>query len=51
MYISYKEIKDKVENLTIKDIKDSAQNAVNSIKQNITNLSNKVSSLLMNENN
>lgn len=47
----YKEIKDKVENLTIKDIKDSAQNAVNSIKQNITNLSNKVSSLLMNENN
>lgn len=41
----YKEIKDKVENLTIKDIKDSTQNAINSIKQNITNLSNKISSL------
>ena len=42
----YKEIKDKVDNLTIKDIKDSAQNAINTIKQNITTLSDKVSSLM-----
>lgn len=46
-----KEIKDKIENLTIKDIKDSAQNALNSIKQNIKNLSNKVSSLMTSESN
>lgn len=41
-----KEIKDKIENLTIKDIKDSAENAFNQIKQNITNLSRKISSLM-----
>lgn len=46
-----KEIKDKIENLTVKDIKDSTQNALSSIKQNITNLSNKISSLMSNENN
>lgn len=46
-----KEIKTKIDNLTIKDIKDSAQGAVNTIKQNITNLSHKVSSLMTNESN
>jgi len=42
----FKEIKDKIEKLTVKDIKDSADNAINSIKENIKNLSNKISSLM-----
>ena len=46
-----KEIKTKVDNLTIKDIKDSASNALNTIKQNITNLSHKISSLMTSESN
>ena len=46
-----KEIKSKIDNLTIKDIKDSAEGAINTIKQNITNLSHKVSSLMNNSNN
>ena len=46
-----KEIKSKIDNLTIKDIKDSAQGAINTIKQNITNLSHKVSSLMNNSGN
>ena len=41
-----KEIKNKIDNLTVKDIKDSAQGAINTIKQNITSLSHKVSSLM-----
>ena len=41
-----KEIKDNIEKLTVKDIKDSAGNAFNSIKQNIANLSYKVSTLM-----
>lgn len=44
----FKEIKDKIENLTIKDIKDSAGNTLNSIKENIKNLSNKISSYMSN---
>lgn len=47
----YKEIMNKVDNLTIKDIKDKASDALNTIKENIKNLSNKISSLSMNENN
>lgn len=47
----FKEIKDKIENLTVKDIKDSAGNALNSIKENIKNLSNKISSLMNNSSN
>ena len=46
-----KEIKTKIDNLTIKDIKDSASNALNTIKQNINNLSHKVSSLMTSESN
>ena len=46
-----KEIKDKIENLTIKDIKDKTGNAYNSIKQNIMNLSSKMTSLVNNEGN
>ena len=41
-----KELKDKIENLTVKDIKDSAENTYTSIKQNINNLSHKISSLM-----
>ena len=44
--IKLKEIKDKIENLTVKDIKDSAENAYTTIKQNINNLSHKISSLM-----
>ena len=47
----YKEIMNKVDNLTIKDIKDKASNALNNIKENIKNLSNKISSLSMSESN
>ena len=43
----YKEIQDKIENLTIKDIKDKTNDTLNSIKQNIANLSKKISSLMM----
>ena len=45
----FNEIKTKIENLTIKDIKDSAGNAISSIKENIKNLSNKISSLMNSE--
>ena len=47
----YKEIMNKIDNLTIKDIKDKASNALMSIKENIKNLSNKISSLTMSEGN
>ena len=47
----YKEIMNKVDNLTVKDIKDKASNALNTIKENIKNLSNKISSLSMSESN
>ena len=46
----YKEIMNKVDNLTIKDLKDKASNALSTIKENIRNLSNKISSLSMNDN-
>lgn len=46
-----KEIKDKIENLTVKDIKDSAESAYSSIKQNINNLSHKISSLMASNSN
>ena len=46
-----KEIKDKIENLTVKDIKDKTENAYNSIKQNIMNLSLKMTSLVNGEGN
>ena len=41
----YKEIMNKIDSLTIKDIKGKASNALCSIKENIKNLSNKISSL------
>ena len=46
----YREIMNKVDNLTIKDLKDKASNALSTIKENIRNLSNKISSLSMNDN-
>lgn len=46
-----KEIKTKIDNLTIKDIKDSTGNVLMTIKQNITNLSHKISSLMTSESN
>lgn len=46
----YKEIMNKVDSLTIKDIKDKASNALSTIKENIKNLSNKISSLTMDSN-
>lgn len=46
----YKEIMNKVDNLTIKDLKDKASNALSTIKENIRNLSNKISSLSINDN-
>lgn len=46
----YKELMNKVDNLTIKDIKDKASNALSTIKENMKNLSNKISSLSMNDN-
>ena len=47
----YKELMNKIDNLTIKDIKDKASNGLNTIKENIKNLSNKISSLSMSESN
>jgi gas vesicle protein len=47
----YKELMNKIDNLTIKDIKGKAREALNSIKENIKNLSNKISSLTMENNN
>lgn len=41
-----KEIKDKIENLTVKDVKDSTQKTLNNIKTNINNLSSKTTSLM-----
>ena len=46
---SYKELMHKIDGLTIKDIKDSASNALNSVKEHIKFLSNKISSLTMSE--
>lgn len=48
---SYKELMNKVDSLTIKDIKDKASNALNSIKEHIKFLSNKISSLMTTEEN
>ena len=47
----YKELMNKVDSLTIKDIKDKANNTLSTIKENIKNLSVKISSISMNENN
>ena len=48
---SYKELMHKVDGLTIKDVKDKASDTFNSIKEHIKFLSNKISSLTMNEEN
>lgn len=45
----YNEIKNKIDNLTIKDIKNSASSTLCSIKENISNLSSKLSSLMTSE--
>ena len=47
----YKEIMNKIDNLTIKDIKNKASNALGTIKENIKNLSHKISSLSTSDNN
>ena len=46
----YKEIMTKVDNLTIKDIKNKTSNALSTIKENIKNLSSKISSITMDNN-
>ena len=48
---SYKELMNKVDSLTIKDIKDKTSDALNSIKEHIKFLSNKISSLIKPEEN
>ena len=48
---SYKELMHKVDSLTIKDIKDKTSDALNSIKEHIKFLSNKISSLMKPEEN
>jgi len=47
----YKEIMNKIDNLTIKDMKDKAGEAIHVIKEHIKNLSNKISSLTNSDNN
>lgn len=47
----YKEIVNKIDNLTIKDIKDKASNTLSNIKENIKNLSKKISSITMDNGN
>ena len=47
----YREIMNKVDNLTIKDIKYKTINSLKNIKEKIKNLYNKISSLSMNESN